>query len=128
MHSCVKTSILLNYLLLSCFQFFLGFGFFFNFAYLKKISDNVLMIKSYIRSVTYLLITWNLFEQIWHASHIIIHRGDIETNPGPKHSFSSQDLIICHLNLNSLYHTCTRKCLYCRPTFLSTNLTLFVFE
>ena len=25
-----------------------------------------------------------------------------ETNPGPKYSFSSQDLMICHWNLNSL--------------------------
>ena len=50
------------------------------------------MIKSYLRSVTYLLVTWNLLEYIWHAFRIIILSGDIETNPGPKHSFPSQDL------------------------------------
>ena len=31
-----------------------------------------------------------------------ILRGQIETNPGPKHFFSSQGLEICHWNLNSL--------------------------
>ena len=39
---------------------------------------------------------------IWHDSRIIILSGDIKTNPGPKHSFSSQGLKICHCNLNSL--------------------------
>ena len=39
---------------------------------------------------------------IWYDSRIIILRGDIETNPGSKHSFSSQGLKICHWNLNSL--------------------------
>ena len=43
--------------------------------------------KSYIRSVTYLHITWNLLEYIWHAFRIIILSGDIETNLGPKHYF-----------------------------------------
>ena len=46
------------------------------------------MIKSYIRSVTYLLTTWNLLEYICLISRIIILSDDIETNPGPKHSFS----------------------------------------
>ena len=65
------------------------------------------MIKPYIRSVRYLLVTWNFVEYIWDDSRIIIHSGDIETNPGPKHSFSSQSLKICHWNLSSLssaYH------------------------
>ena len=39
---------------------------------------------------------------IWYYSRIIMLRGDIETNPGSKHSFSSQGLKICHWNLNSL--------------------------
>ena len=39
---------------------------------------------------------------IWYDSRIIILRGDIETNPGSKHSFSSQGLKFCHWNLNSL--------------------------
>ena len=39
---------------------------------------------------------------MWHDSRIIILSSDIETNPGPKHSFSSQGLNICHWNLNSL--------------------------
>ena len=60
------------------------------------------MIKPYIRSVTYFLITWSLLKYIWYDSWIIILSGDIETNPGPKHSFSSQGLKICHWNLNSL--------------------------
>ena len=60
------------------------------------------MIKSYIRSITHLLITWNLLEYIWHASWIIILIGEIETNSDPKHSFSSQGPTICHWNLNSL--------------------------
>ena len=67
------------------------------------------MIKSYIRSVKYLLITWNLLEYIWHASRIIILTGDIETNPGPKHSFSSQGLTICHWNLNRLLSQMYKK-------------------
>ena len=54
------------------------------------------MIKSCIRSVTYFLITWSLLKYIWHDSRIIILSGDIETNPGPKHSFSGQGLTICH--------------------------------
>ena len=33
---------------------------------------------------------------MWHDSRIIILSSDIETNPGPKHSFSSQGLNICH--------------------------------
>ena len=38
-------------------------------------------------------------EYIWHASEIIILNGDIGTNSGPKHSFSSQGLTICDLSL-----------------------------
>ena len=45
----------------------------------------VLMIKSYIRGITYLPITWNLLKYIWFVSQIIILSGDKETNPGPKH-------------------------------------------
>ena len=37
-----------------------------------------------------------------YDSRIIRISGDIETNPGPKHSFSSQALKICHWNSNSL--------------------------
>ena len=59
------------------------------------------MIKSYIRSVTYFLITWDLLKYTWHDSRIIILSGDVETSPGPKQSFSSQDLNICHWNLHS---------------------------
>ena len=44
----------------------------------------------------------SLLKYIWHDSRIVILRGDIETNPGPKHSFSSQSLKICHWNFNSL--------------------------
>ena len=57
-------------------------------SYHKKINDNVFMIKPYIRSITYFLITWSLLKYIWYDSRIIILSGDIETNPGPKHSFS----------------------------------------
>ena len=71
-------------------------------SYHKKVNGNVFMIKPYIRSVTYFLITWRLIKYIWYDSWIIILSGDIETNPGPKHSFSSQGLKICHWNLNSL--------------------------
>ena len=71
-------------------------------SYHKKINDNVFMIEPYISSVTYFLITWNLLKYIWYDSWIIILSGDIEANPGPKHSFSSQGLKIYHWNLNSL--------------------------
>ena len=54
---------------------------------------------SYTSSVTYLLIAWNLLEYIWHASHVIILTSDVERNPSLKHSFSSEDLKICHWNL-----------------------------
>ena len=60
------------------------------------------MVKSYIRSVAYFLSTWSFLKYIWHDSRIILLSGDIETNPGPKHSFSTQGLKICHWNLNSL--------------------------
>ena len=43
-----------------------------------------------VRSVTYLLLTWNLLEYIWLISRIILLSGDIETNPSPQHSFSGQ--------------------------------------
>ena len=56
-------------------------------SYHKKINDNALMIKSCIRSTTYFLITWSLLKYVWHDSRIIILCGDIERNPGPKHSF-----------------------------------------
>ena len=46
---------------------------------------------------------------MWHDSRIIILSSDIETNPGPKHSFSSQGLNICHWNLNSLSSHIKRK-------------------
>ena len=65
-------------------------------SYHKKVNDNVFMIKPYIRSVTYFLITWSLLKYIWNHSRIIILSGDIETNLGPKHSFSSQNLKICY--------------------------------
>ena len=68
----------------------------------KKINDNVFMIKIYIRSATNFLITWSLLKYIWHDSWIIILSGNIETNPGPRHSFLSQSLKICHWNSNSL--------------------------
>ena len=90
-------------------------------SYHKKINDNVFMIKPYIRSVTYFLITWSLLKYIWYDSRIIILSGDIETNPGPKHSFSSQGLKIYHWNLNSLSSHMYKKFLYCRPSFLFTN-------
>ena len=89
------------------FQFFSGI-----LLSYKKFSDYVLMIKSYISSVTYSLITWNLLECIWHASHVIILGSDIERNPSLKHSFSSQDLKICHYH----HHTCARKFLFCQTT------------
>ena len=64
--------------------------------------DNFFMIKPYIRSVTYFLITQSFLKYIWYDSWIVILSGDIETNPGPKYFFSSQGLKICHCNLNSL--------------------------
>ena len=65
-------------------------------SYHKKIKNNVFKIKPHIRSVTYFLITWSLLKYIWNHSRIIILSGDIETNLGPKHSFSSQNLKICY--------------------------------
>ena len=62
----------------------------------------VLMIKPHLGSVTYFLITWSLFKYIWYHSPIIILSDDIKTNSGPKHYFSSQNLKICHWDLNSL--------------------------
>ena len=60
------------------------------------------MIKSFIRSATYLLITLTLLKCISRISRISIRSGDTETNPGPRHSFSSQGLKICHWNLKSI--------------------------
>ena len=60
------------------------------------------MIKSYISNVTYFLVIWSLLKYIWLDCLIIILSGDIEINPGPKHSFLSQGLKICQWNLNSL--------------------------
>ena len=54
------------------------------------------MIKPCIRTVTFFLITWSLLKYIWYDSQVIILSGDIEKNSGPKHSFSSQGLKICH--------------------------------
>ena len=91
-------------------------------SYHEKVNDiNVFMIKPYIRSVTNFLITWSLLEYIWDDSQIIILSGDIETNPGPKHSFSSQGLKICHKNLNRLLPHMYKKFIYCQPSCLSTN-------
>lgn len=53
-------------------------------SYYKNISNNVLMIKSHIKSVTYLRNTWNFLEYIWLVSR----------NPRPKLSFSSRALKI----------------------------------
>ena len=64
-------------------------------SYYKRNNDNALMIKSYIRSVTYFLVIWSLLKCIWLDCWIIILSGDIKINPGPKHSFSSQGLQIC---------------------------------
>ena len=59
-------------------------------------NDNVFIIKPYF------LIIWSVHKYTWSGSKIIILSGDVETNPGPKHSFSSQGLKICHWNLNGL--------------------------
>ena len=91
-------------------------------SYHEKVKGiNVFMIKPYIRSVTNFLITWSLLEYIWDDSQIIILSGDIETNPGPKQSFSSQGLKICHKNLNRLLSQMYKKFIYCQPSCLSTN-------
>ena len=39
----------------------------------------------------------------------MILSGNIGTNPGPKHSFSTQGLKICHWNLNSLSRHMNKK-------------------
>ena len=46
---------------------------------------------------------------MWYDYRIIILSGDIETNPGPKHSFSRPGLKICHWNLNSLSSNMYKK-------------------
>ena len=71
-------------------------------SYHRKMNDKVFMIKPYFRSVTHFPITWSLLKYIRHHSCIIILNGDIETNSGPKHSFTNEGLKICHCNLNSL--------------------------
>ena len=60
----VVSSVLLNNLLLFSFHFFWDFAFSSKKKKEKKNGDNMLMIKSYIWSVAYLLITWNLLEDI----------------------------------------------------------------
>ena len=76
------------------------------------------MIKPYIRSVTYFLTTWSLLKYMWHDSRIILLSGYIERNPGPKYSFSSQGLKICHWNLNSLSSYMYKK-VSLLPAFIS---------
>ena len=71
-------------------------------SYHKKINDHVLMIKSYIRSIAYFLITGSLLKYIRHDSRILILIGNIETNPGSKHFFSRKGTKIWHWNLNRL--------------------------
>ena len=57
-----------------------------------------------------------------HISYcIFIVSGDIETNPGPKHSFSSQDLQICHLSILSSYE-------YKKVSLLLTLLSDHILE
>ena len=56
----------------------------------------MLMIRLYITRVTHLFMTWNLLEYIWLVSWIIKLKSDVETNPGPKYSFSSQGFKIFH--------------------------------
>ena len=73
MHPYVVTSVLLHYLIL--------FGFIFSgilLSYHKKYNVNVLVIKSFIRSATYLLITLNLLKYICRISRISIRSGDTE--------------------------------------------------
>ena len=77
------------------------------------------MIKPYIRSVTYFLITWSLLKYIWYDSRIIILSGDIETNPGPKNFFLKPSLKICHGNLNSL-----SSCMYKKNSLLSAFISV----
>ena len=78
------------------------------------------MIKSYIRITTYFLITWSLLKYIWHDSRIVVLIGDIETNPGPKHSFSSNSIKICHWNVNRLSSHMSKK-VYLLSAFTSLN-------
>ena len=92
-------------------------------SYHKKINDNVFMVIPYIRSVTYFLITWSLLKYIWHDSRIIILRDDIETNPGPKQSFSSQGLKISDWNLNSL-----SSHIYKKVSLLSAFISVHKFD
>ena len=81
------------------------------------------MIKSFITSVTYLLIAWISLDYIWLVSRIIILTGGIETNPGPKHSFLRQVLKICHLNLNSL-----SSHMYKKLSLLSAYISVHKFD
>ena len=75
------------------------------------------MIKSFIRNVTCLLITWNLLEYFWRDSQIAVLSGDKETNPAPKQFFLSQGVTIWHWNLNSLSLQ-----MYKKVSLLSTNI------
>ena len=59
-----------------------------------------------------------MLEYIWYDSWITILIGDTETNPGPKHSFSSQGRKICHWNLNSL-SSHMRKKVFLLSAFIS---------
>ena len=81
------------------------------------------MIKPYIRSVTYFLITWSLLKYIWYDSRIIILSSDIETNPGPKNFFLKPSLKICHWNLNSLSSR-----MYNKNYLLSAKLDIICFS
>ena len=89
-------------------------------SYHKKINNNVLIIKSYIRSIPYFLITWSLLKYIWHDSRIVILIGDIERNPVTKYSFSSEGVKICHWNLNRLPSHISKK-VYLLSAFTSLD-------
>ena len=65
------------------------------------------MIKSYIMSVTYLLITWDLLEYICHASRIVILSGDIERDPCPN-ILSQVKVLRFFMGIYiAYYHTCS---------------------
>ena len=65
------------------------------------------MMNSDIMKVTYLLITWDLFEYICHASRIVILSGDIERNPCPN-ILSEVKVLRFFIEIYiAYYHTCT---------------------
>ena len=64
-----------------------------------------------------------MLEYICHASRIIILSDDIELNPGPKHSFFSQGLKICHWNLNSL-----SSHMYKEVSLMSAYISVYKFD